>query len=53
MKRPRELGVKVESAPKEIDLAKWANNYCRRVLELEGVSLEAQRREIEPLQEAS
>jgi hypothetical protein len=48
------LRVKVEEASIPIDLTKWAQNYCRRVLELEGIKVEQQREEPpEPMKRAS
>lgn len=51
MKRP--LSVEVSTSTEPIDLRKWANTYCRRVLELEGVAVATEQQQPEPLKEAS
>jgi hypothetical protein len=49
----QQLRVEVAPSTEPIDLRKWANNYCRHVLELEGVAVSSEQPQVEPLKEAS
>jgi hypothetical protein len=49
----QQLRVEVAPSTEPIDLRKWANNYCRHVLELEGVAVSSEQPQVEPLKAAN